>query len=250
MKLFLTLTILATILTSTKTQNVLLHQDKRILTGEMSGIVTDITGARIQGAKIIIEGKHTKYTLTTAEDGTYRTAIPSGTYRAKVISRGFCIAQREAFVVASSSSIVFDFILVVCPIVNKVIVTEGRYESETDSYQFPYREETFGIDSSRNQFKLVIQFGERQFIGNKTIEYTGFKSSITYSEGETLSRHLGASARYNLLTIHADKIRFSTKLQTLEAIGNAIILDGKKSIKAARIYVKFQTGEPIIEPSQ
>ena len=63
-----------------------------VVTGSLSGTVTDQTGAVIPGAqvKVVSEDTGTTYNLTTNEAGLYRqAALPAGFYRVEVTAPGF-----------------------------------------------------------------------------------------------------------------------------------------------------------------
>jgi len=63
-----------------------------IVTGSLSGTVTDQTGALVPGAavKIVSEATGATYNLKASEAGTYfQAALPAGFYRVEVISPGF-----------------------------------------------------------------------------------------------------------------------------------------------------------------
>ena len=75
-----------------------------IVTGSLSGTVTDQTGAVVPGAqvRIVSEERGTVYNLTSSEAGAYFQAnLPSGFYRVEVTSQGF----RRAVVTLGSNQI-------------------------------------------------------------------------------------------------------------------------------------------------
>ncbi|HXG68751.1 MAG TPA: carboxypeptidase-like regulatory domain-containing protein [Blastocatellia bacterium] len=219
-------------------------------TGQVYGVVTDLAEARIPRAEIIVENDRVKYTALTADDGTYRLELPIGTYNISVKGeRGFCPARRAPFRVEPESTTKFDFILSVCPIVNKIIVENGKYKGEYCYLRAPLEEEAFLISSSSGTpLSLLIQYGERQQ-DDLFILYKGFRDSITYSlDGttQTSERWMGVIVSYNTLTVRADVIRFDKKNLHLKAEGNVFVDDGKQRVEAKMVELKFRAGVPQI----
>jgi hypothetical protein len=210
-------------------------------TGQLSGTVTDINGARIADAKVAIEGDGTIRTVTTAQDGTYEVDLTRGIYRIRVSSPGFCPTRRAAFRFQSSTAVTFNFTLVVCALENVLIGENGKYIGEKDRYRMPFKEEVLPVKSaSVFPLNLLIQYGERLKDKN-VIQYKGFKID---------SKCLGVIVTYNLLTIQADKVRFDKQTLKLEAEDNVIVEDGKQCSRAKKAEVDFNGREPIIRLTQ
>lgn len=207
-------------------------------TGQLSGTVMDINGARIADAKVTIEGAGTTHTVTTSEDGTYEADLTLGIYRIRVNSPGFCPTRRAAFNVQPSTAVTFDFTLVVCALENVLTGEDGKYTGEVHRYRMPFKEEEFPVKSaSVSPLNLLIQYGGRLKKKN-VIRYKGFKID---------SKSLGVIVSYNLLTIHADKVRFDRQTLQLEAEGSLIVEDGKQHTQAKKAKVDFNGSEPIIK---
>lgn len=201
-------------------------------TGQVRGTVVDVNDARVAGATITVEGEGATRAVTTAEDGTYRIELPTGIYRIRVNSRGFCPARRAPFRVQPSTDVMLNFILTACPIVNNITVVNGQYAGETDRYQDPFREEVFRLaHPSGAPLELLLRYKERREDG----------SIIEYRE---------AALSYDALMIRADKVRLDPRTFRVEAEGNVIVEDGKRCVRARRAVVNLQTGNPSLELTQ
>lgn len=201
--------------------------------GQVAGIVTDITGARVVHAKIAVEGDGVTYNADTGEEGEYSISLKPGAYRIEVRSIGFCTARRAPFRIERQTTAKFDFTLIVCPIVNRIIIENGKYKGETCGPEPPFKEEAFPIRStSKSSLDLMVQYGERMEV-NDQIKYEGYRTSIAYS---------GVTVTYNLLTIQAERVSFDKKDLALMAEGNVIIQDDKQRIEANAIVVSLKKG--------
>ena len=86
------------------------------MNGEISGTVTDPTGAAVAGATVNATNTVTGYKLSTktAETGLYRlTLLPLGTYDLEVQSSGFGLAKRAGIPVTVGSTAAVDISLTV-----------------------------------------------------------------------------------------------------------------------------------------
>jgi hypothetical protein len=85
------------------------------VTGDITGTVTDSSGAVVAGAKVDIENAGTglKRSVTTNQSGTYRIAeLPIGTYKMSATASGFKTVTRDTQV-ASAQITTSDFVLAV-----------------------------------------------------------------------------------------------------------------------------------------
>src|SRR5215470_10905316 len=70
-------------------------------TGSIEGTVSDISGARIPGATIKVEGAAFTRTATTNSDGFYRMLqVPPGVYKVSVTASNFATANASDVTVA------------------------------------------------------------------------------------------------------------------------------------------------------
>jgi hypothetical protein len=208
------------------------HQATAKATGQLRGTVVDTNDARIAGATVTVEGEGVTLAVMTADDGTYKIELPSGIYRIRVNSTGFCPARRAPFRMQPSNTIMLNFNLKVCPIVNGITIVDGQYVGETDRYQDPLREEVIPLAHlSGAPLELLVRYGERREDGN-FIDYRG------------------ATVSYDALTIRADKVRLNPSTFRLEAESNVFVEDGKRCVRVKRAIVDLRTGEPKLELTQ
>ncbi|MGH9928100.1 MAG: carboxypeptidase regulatory-like domain-containing protein [Pyrinomonadaceae bacterium] len=219
------------------------------VTGELSGTVVDMNEARVSGATVTIEGEALTRAIATAEDGTYKIELPVGTYRIKAARTGFCPARRAPFRALSSTSIILNFTLIPCSIVNDITIKNGQYVGETDRYKDPFKEEVFPlVHPSGASLELLVRYGARQE-NPEIIEYRG--TVVSYDEHADTptgsirrEKYLGVTFSYDSLMIRADKVQLDPKTFRLEAEGNVVIEDGKRCVTARRALVDLRTDEP------
>lgn len=217
----------------------------------LSGIVTDITDARMQNAILTIAGDEERKIIAD-DEGFYKVELPLGTYTITAWRGGFCAARRPAFHVLSSANIKFDFTLVSCPIANVLQIKDGQYTGESDVSLVPYKEEMFPVASADKPSDLLIQYGKRSEDEN-VIQYAGFTSTIHYQYSEDPTpvqeqKRLKVIINYNLLTIRAKKVRLNKKTLDLELEGDVVIEDNKEVIEAELADVIFKAGVAVVKP--
>ncbi|HEV2988683.1 MAG TPA: carboxypeptidase-like regulatory domain-containing protein, partial [Candidatus Angelobacter sp.] len=84
--------------------------------GDISGTITDPSGAVVPGATITVTNLDTKsvHTSTTDAEGVFRVVnLDPGTYRLEVSAKGFDIAKRSDFALLARQSARLDFKLIV-----------------------------------------------------------------------------------------------------------------------------------------
>ena len=84
--------------------------------GRIDGVVTDVTGARVARAKIIITTRATSVDLQTDEMGEFHAVVPFGMSRITVESPGFKVAKLNRVRVAPGSSRSLKIVLTVRPV--------------------------------------------------------------------------------------------------------------------------------------
>jgi hypothetical protein len=206
----------------------------------------DIIGARVPNATVIVKGKETTYKVVTGEDGTYEIELPAGIYRISVNElRGFSSTRRAAFYLRPSTTTIFDFTLF-SPESVSVNYTGAKYgEVLDDGPRTGFKYEVFSLSRSAGvPLELMFQYGERKVEGS-IIEYKA--NVISYGESMYGEPYPGVVVSYNLMTIHANKVRFDRNLLNIEAEGNIFIEDGRQRIRAKRAEVQFKASEPIIK---
>jgi hypothetical protein len=212
---------------------VALHQSPATkAVGQLTGTVVDRNDARVVGATVIVESQGVTRSVTSAEDGTYKAELPTGIYRIRVNSRGFCPSRRAPFHMQSSTVVTLNFTLVPCPLVNSIAIEGGKYVGETDRYLDPLKEEVFPLASSSGApLELLVRYSERR-------------------ESKGIIEYRNAAVSYNILMVQADKINFDRRTFRLEVEGNVLIETDNRHTRAKRAVIDLQKGEPKIEGFQ
>ncbi|MGE0129590.1 MAG: carboxypeptidase regulatory-like domain-containing protein [Blastocatellales bacterium] len=93
-------------------------------TGTISGTVSDVSGARIPGATVKVEGAAFTRTATTSSDGFYRMLqVPPGVYKVHVTADKFSGANAEGVIVVLGKTTPVDFSLKVGGVTEQVVIT-------------------------------------------------------------------------------------------------------------------------------
>ena len=115
---------------------VALSQAQSITSGDVTGTVTDPTGAAVPDAAVTLTNLDTNTSLntTTSAEGTYRFAFMApGTYKISVTARGFQTEQRTALVVRAGQPTAVDVQLKVVGATQTVNVTEAASYLQTEN---------------------------------------------------------------------------------------------------------------------
>ena len=92
--------------------------------GAIEGTVSDVSGARIPGATVKVEGSAFSRTSTSDKEGFFRfTQVPSGTYKISVSSTNFSTGIIETVNVALGKTTELNFSLKVGQVSEQVIIT-------------------------------------------------------------------------------------------------------------------------------
>jgi hypothetical protein len=108
------------------------------VTGSISGVVRDASGAVIPAAQVIALNVQTgvKWTLTTDADGFYSfQALPIGTYNIEVTKQGFKGYQETGLVLTVNAALRVDATVQVGQVVEKVTVTSTAVHVDSTSTQ-------------------------------------------------------------------------------------------------------------------
>src|SRR6185436_14622552 len=106
------------------------------ITGSISGLVTDSSGAVIPGAQVTVInlGTNTRSTGTTDASGNYTVPLlPRGDYRLEISAGGFRRFVREGIVLQVQQSARIDVQLTVGDLVESVVVTADATRLETEN---------------------------------------------------------------------------------------------------------------------
>jgi hypothetical protein len=80
-------------------------------TGTLSGLILDHGQARIPAAKILVEGKGLRRTLTSGDDGSYTIELPDGKYRVSVARNGFYPSSKKTVRIRSNAAVTTNITL-------------------------------------------------------------------------------------------------------------------------------------------
>jgi Carboxypeptidase regulatory-like domain len=108
------------------------------ITGSISGVVTDPSGAVVSGASVVATNTQTavKTTVTTDSKGFYSLpALPIGTYDLQVSQTGFKSYTRTGLVIDANSALRVDVPLQVGAINEKIEVMTDSVHVETENTQ-------------------------------------------------------------------------------------------------------------------
>ena len=167
--------------------------------GSVEGVITDILDARISDGTLIFGAGTTEYTAQTRADGTYSIKLKPGTYQVTISSRNFCTVRRAAFVLQNHFTLRLNFQMWVCP-------------TDTQFIQF-----TELAEVSNTHLKPIIQFAQEDMRGELRI----FRGPYTDNDGTGHPRKYPAVFTFNLLTVQADVLLYSSSRHLLTATGNA-----------------------------
>ncbi|HZU27099.1 MAG TPA: carboxypeptidase regulatory-like domain-containing protein [Bryobacteraceae bacterium] len=117
-----------------------------ITSGDITGTVTDATGAALPNAQLTATNVNTgaTQTATSGAQGTYRFAfLPPGNYRVTVTANGFQTSQRANLIVTAGQPTPADFQLAVAASTTTVNVTESptAIQTENADVSTPYNTE-------------------------------------------------------------------------------------------------------------
>lgn len=222
----------------------------------LEGLVSDsIGGGKLGRARVVVQGNGTRFEVLTGVEGSYRIDVPSGNYKIAVTKPGFCPARRATIRVSSTSDAIFNFALVPCPIVNRLIIKDGKYLGETDGYEPPFRYDAFSnAPPFSGTLDLLVRFGERKE-NEDTITYSGSMVSYLVDVGDVKNpsqehKYLGVMVSYDQLTLYADKVTLSKRGFQLEANGNVVAQDGRQVRVGKHATVTFEAGQHFLRLSQ
>lgn len=107
-----------------------------IISGDVTGTVTDASGAAIPGAGVTLTNTSTNATqqATTSGDGTYRFAfLPPGSYKVSITANGFQSQQRQGVIVAAGQPTSVNIQLEIAGATQTVDVVEAAASLQTEN---------------------------------------------------------------------------------------------------------------------
>jgi len=134
-----------------------------IISGDVTGTVTDPTGAVVPGATVTLTnvGTNTPQQVTTNNDGSYRFAfVPPGTYKVSVAAGGFQIQERPGVVVAAGQPTSVNVQLTIAGASQTVDVVEASASVQTQNADVATNYSTQMIENLPNPGNDLTYFAQ------------------------------------------------------------------------------------------
>jgi len=202
--------------------------------GHVTGLVRDINGQTVEGAKVEFFRDAKAFIVRTDKNGMYEIELVAGTYRVQVESTLHCTLPRASFVMLQNASPRFDFDLMRCFITDYTVSAPAEEPppappKEPGHYQ---QEELNPIGP--NELRPLVLYGEREQ-QNDQIHY----SALTHDH-----KQLPVIYTYNLLTIKATALTCSESDNAVHGTGDVIWQDGTETRYGSSIDLTFRDGTP------
>lgn len=204
---------------------------------ELDGTVIDMNGARLPKADIdAVSIRGEKYVTQTTDDGTYAFLVPPGVYRIRASRSGFCEARRAAVALTGQATLKFNFQLFICPYLDVKPSDDSTYVPMADPTPRYHVEEVGPVIP--NGLRPLISYGKRESEGN----------SIHYSSLVIDSRQFPVIYTYDLITVTADNLVYSTMDSSLRGAGHVVWQDAAGITQyASAIEISFESYKPRIK---
>lgn len=172
------------------------------ITGSITGVVTDSSGASIPGASVVVAnvGTNARSNVKTDPTGNYTvSALPRGDYRLEVTASGFKRAVREGIVLQVQQTSRIDVALVVGEVSDSVSVTADVARLETENATLSKIVDNRSITNlplnTRNVYNLVfLTPGVTGTVGNS---YGEMRYSVNGARARTMDTMIdGVSAAH------------------------------------------------------
>jgi hypothetical protein len=172
------------------------------ITGSVTGLVTDASGAVIPGATVSVTNKGTNIqsTATTDQSGNYTDPLlPRGEYRVEVSAGGFKRSVREGIVLQVQQTARVDIQMVVGEVAESVLVTADATKLETENATLSKVVDNRAIVNlplnTRNVYSLVfLTPGVTGSVGNS---YGEMRYSVNGARARTMDTMIdGVSAAH------------------------------------------------------
>jgi hypothetical protein len=147
---------------------------------------------------------------------------------------GFCPTRRGLFKMPAKS-IIFDFSLFPCPIVNSLSIVEGKPQQEKDEYQHFWKEDAIKqVSPNFHSFDLLIKYGDKK-LDSRFTTYKGFadNSGVTHR----------VELIYNLTTIWADKVYVNASHTEAVLEGKVLIVNNLYRREFEKAITIFNRGK-------
>jgi hypothetical protein len=167
----------------------------QVVGGSIAGLVTDISGAAISGAKVVIHNTETgtERTLTTGSDGRYSApSLAVGSYTVAVSREGFGAQQRSGVVLTVGQSNEVDISLSVGSVAEAVDVSAAPPVINISTQQ------TSGLVDERQVKELPLNgrsYDQLITLNPGTVNYTGQRSGGVGTSNSSVGNMFAVSGR-------------------------------------------------------
>lgn len=201
---------------------------------EVKGKVTDIAGASIENASVVFarEGQAINNTVKTDSYGAYAVRIDTGVYEICVTATNFYKMCRAPFAIERGSQIQFDFQLLDIAFSDPVTIAKPSHSSP---FSDPYNYERESLRAV-NGIQPLVLFGHSKASG----------ASITYTGLVRHGRQLPVLYTYDLITVKAKILSYSSGDDSVQATGDIIFEDGEHTRRGSSIKIVFIDGRPVV----
>ena len=208
---------------------------ERLKSTELDGVVTDLNDTRVLMAEVeAVDTKYKKFVTETDSEGTFAFLVPPGVYRIRAAREGYCESRRAPVAVTGQKSLKFSFQLIGCP-------TVDYKPSDDDLTNYTPRPEPsprYHYDDVRpvtsDGLWPVVSYGKREPEG----------TSIRYSSLVVGTRKFPVIYTFNMLTVKADDMVYSTLDSSIHATGHVVWETDRTSQSGSAIRISFQGDKP------
>src|SRR5277367_1893261 len=157
------------------------------VTGSVSGVVHDSTGAVVAGARVVIENTLTNFHQETVSgaDGSYRLlALPAGVYKLTITARGFKTYSTTDITVKVNDELALDVALSVGSATEIISVEANAVQVQTESTQLG------DVIDSKKMLALPLN-------GRSYIDLLGLQAGVAPSSAGTIEGDRPVSGNLN-----------------------------------------------------
>lgn len=209
-------------------------QSESAQTGTLKVTVFDTIDRIVPNITVVIQGNGVKRTFVSGEQESHEFDLPAGVYTiTSEMGYGYYYPFKRAPVSIHSGTT--TLINVLAPI--RVLMTGTTVGTESVTQLAPEpKYETIRIpNSSAPELTLVVQYDQKR------------EQGMVFEYKDGARPFSGVIVTYDALTVIADVIRIDKETLRIEAMGNAIIEDGKKRNHFQEKRITFREGKVIVE---
>ena len=182
------------------------------VTGSISGVVHDSTGAVVAGARVVIENAETNFhqEVTSGADGSYRLlALPAGVYKLTVTAKGFKTYSTTDITVKVNDQLAIDVTLNVGSATEIISVEANAVQVQTESTQLG------DVIDSKKMLALPLN-------GRSYIDLLGLQAGVAPASAGTIYEGGTQSARPVSGNLNPGNISVNGQRET----ANAFLVNG------------------------